>query len=74
MSSTEPATASFSCILWYKKLPESPKTLGVLYRYMFEKSSLCRNRHRPVNLLPYKPEAYHLHDDRCDPGYRIGQE
>lgn len=38
------------------------------------KRSLCRNHHRPVNLLPYKPEADHLHDDRCNPGYRIRQE
>ncbi len=38
---------------------------------MFEKRSLCRNHHRPVDLLPYKPEADHLHDDRCNPGNRI---
>ena len=59
----------------------TPKTPGVFYHYMiydmydmFEKRSLCRNHHRPVDLLPYKPEADHLHDDRCNPGYRIRQE
>ena len=41
---------------------------------MFEKKSLCRNHHRPVDLFPYKPEADHLHDDRCNPGYRIRQK
>ena len=41
---------------------------------MFEKRSLCRNHHRPVNLLPYKPEADHLHHNGDGPGGWVGDE
>ena len=50
------------------------KDSGSFISLYVRKRSLCRNHHRPVNLLPYKPEADHLHDDRCNPGYRIRQE
>ena len=52
----------------------SPKDSGSFISLYVRKSSLCRNRHRPVDLLPYKPEADHLHDDCCNPGYRIRQK
>ncbi len=52
----------------------SPKDSGSFISLYVRKSSLCRNRHHPVDLLPYKPEADHLHDDRCNPGYRIRQK